>query len=248
MPGCRAAYDAVEWVTDAAGRPVTRWDGRTFKPHPVTGEPVPDDSAQVPLERYVNPRRAEWPEADFVVGNPPFIGNKRMRLALGDGYVEALRGAWPDVPGSADFVMYWWHQAAELTRTGRLRRFGFITTNSLKQSFNRQIIEGHLGAEQPLSLVFAVPDHPWVDAADGAAVRIAMTVGGWRVPPGTLSRVVAERLARSTRTGCNVTFQQDQGRINADLTVGADLSATAALARQPGACVSRACTRWARGL
>ena len=51
-----------------------------------------------------------------MVGNPPFIGNKRMRTALGDGYVEALRGAWPDVPESADFVMYWWHHAAQLTR------------------------------------------------------------------------------------------------------------------------------------
>ena len=29
----------------------------------------------------------------------------------------------------------------------------------------------------PLSLVFAIPDHPWVDTAEGAAVRIAMTVG-----------------------------------------------------------------------
>jgi hypothetical protein len=44
------------------------------------------------------------------VGNPPFIGNKRMRDALGDGYVQALRGAWPAVPESADFVMYWWRR------------------------------------------------------------------------------------------------------------------------------------------
>jgi hypothetical protein len=100
------AYDRVEYVLDAQGRPVTRWDGRTTKTHPVTGEAVPDERAQVPVERYVNPRRAEWPAADFVVGNPPFIGNKRMRIALGDGYVEALRAAWKDVPDSADFVMY----------------------------------------------------------------------------------------------------------------------------------------------
>jgi methylase of polypeptide subunit release factors len=58
------------------------------------------------------PAPAEWPQADFIVGNPPFIGNKRMREALGDGYVEALREAWPDVPESADFVMYWWDHAA----------------------------------------------------------------------------------------------------------------------------------------
>ena len=61
---------------DAAGKSVSRWDGHTTKTHPVTNEHVPDETAQVPLERYINPRRAEWPAADFVVGNPPFIGAK----------------------------------------------------------------------------------------------------------------------------------------------------------------------------
>ena len=122
------AWDSVELVRNEHGKPVTRWDGRTMKTHPVTGEPVPDDSARVPLYRYRNPRKAAWPEADFVVGNPPFIGNKRMRIALGDGYVEALRAAWTDVPDSADLVMYWWDHAAELTRSDELRRFGFIAT------------------------------------------------------------------------------------------------------------------------
>src|SRR5690606_10835058 len=157
---------------------VSRWDGETMKTSPVTGEQVPDENARKPLERYLNPRKATWPEADFVVGNPPFIGNKRMRTALGDGYVEALRGAWPEMPESADFVMYWWHHAAQLTRHGTVERFGFITTNSIRQSFNRRVLEPHLADKKlPLSLVFAIPDHPWVDTADGAAVRIAMTVG-----------------------------------------------------------------------
>src|SRR5213596_383282 len=108
---------------------MTRWDGHTTKKSPVTGEEIPDETARVPVYRYVNPRKAEWPKADYVVGNPPFIGNKRMRMALADGYVEALRTAWPDIPGSADFVMYWWHHAAELAQSGQIRRFGLITTN-----------------------------------------------------------------------------------------------------------------------
>src|SRR5690606_19826785 len=120
--------------------------------------------------RYVNPRKAEWPQADFVVGNPPFIGNKRMRQALGDGYVEALRGAWPDVPESADLVMYWWDHAAELTRHGKLRRFGLITTNSIRQTFNRRVLQRHIEAtKNPLSLTVGIPDHPWVDSSSGAS-------------------------------------------------------------------------------
>lgn len=92
------AYDGTEPVLDADGNPVTRWDGRTTKAHPVTGEQVPDEAAQEPLLRYLTPRRAEWPEADFVVGNPPFLGAATMRRSLGDGYAEALRAAWKEVP------------------------------------------------------------------------------------------------------------------------------------------------------
>jgi hypothetical protein len=95
-----------------------------------------------------NPRPAEWPAADVVVGNPPFIGASTMRAALGDGYVDALRGVWPAVPESADFVMFWWHRAAQLVAQGRLARFGFITTNSLRQTFNRRVVQGAL--RQPL--------------------------------------------------------------------------------------------------
>jgi hypothetical protein len=97
------AYDGEpELVRDEKGKPVTRWDGETMKVNPVTGEQVPDESARVNVYKYKNPRKAEWPEADFIVGNPPFVGNKRMRLVLGDGYVEALRAAHDDMPETAD--------------------------------------------------------------------------------------------------------------------------------------------------
>ncbi|GAB2612969.1 class I SAM-dependent DNA methyltransferase [Novilysobacter erysipheiresistens] len=216
------AWDDVQYVTDEAGVPVTRWDGETMKVSPVTGEQVPDETARRPVEQYVNPRKAAWPEADFIVGNPPFIGNKRMRTALGDGYVEALRGAWPEMPESADFVMYWWHHAAQLTRRGAVERFGFITTNSIRQSFNRRVLEPHLGdKKQPLSLVFAIPDHPWVDTADGAAVRIAMTVGRLGDGPSVLRQVVAEQEGRDE---VEVTLHEKRGLIYADLKVGANVA------------------------
>ena len=73
------AYDEKVPLLDDEGEPVTRWDGETMKTHPVTGEDVPDETARVPVYRYVNPRKAEWPEAEFVVGNAPHIGNKTAR-------------------------------------------------------------------------------------------------------------------------------------------------------------------------
>jgi len=216
------AYDRVEYVTDEHGVPVSRWDGETMKVSPVTGEKVPDETARKPLERYVNPRKATWPEADFVVGNPPFIGNKRMRAALGDGYVEALRSAWLEVPESADFVMYWWHYAAQLTRQGALERFGFITTNSIRQSFNRRVLEPHLAdKKQPLSLVFAIPDHPWVDTADGAAVRIAMTAATSGKQTGSLRLIANESPGNDGDVVIDI--RATQGTIHSDLRVGADI-------------------------
>lgn len=216
------AYDRVEYVTDERGVPVTRWDGKTLKPSPVTGEPIPDDSARVPVERYVNPRKAEWPEADFVVGNPPFIGTKRMKHALGEGYVEALRATWSDVPESADLVMYWWHQAAQRVTQSDLQRFGFITTNSLRQTFNREVLRTAMSGKSAVSLVYVVPDHPWVDNADGAAVRIAMTVADAKGGTGRYVELLTE--AGSESGEVEVTFRERSGTIHPDLRIGANVA------------------------
>ncbi|MCX7564132.1 class I SAM-dependent DNA methyltransferase [Xanthomonadaceae bacterium XH05] len=260
-------YDRIEPVTDEHGVPVTRWDGVTMKPSPVTGEPVPDEYARIPVERYINPRKAEWPEADFVVGNPPFIGASTMRAALGDGYVEALRGVWPDVPESADFVMYWWHYAAQLTRHSAIERFGFITTNSIRQTFNRRVIETAMtpgnhksppgdnvvinftepkrqlpsdnlilnfreASELPVALVFAIPDHPWVDETDGAAVRIAMTVGVPGTTPGRLLLTIAEHDAENGEVA--VELSERKGLIHQDLRTGANTASARPLIAMRG--------------
>jgi len=216
------AWDSREPLLDETGQPVTRWDGQTMKIHPVTGAEVPDDAARVPVYRYHHPRPAEWPAADFVVGNPPFIGPARMREALGDGYTEALRQAYPNVPNSADLVMFWWDKAATLARAGQLERFGLITTNSLRQTFNRRVLQHHLSQKEPFSLRFAVPDHPWAEAADTAAVRISMTVGAAGDQPGLLQTVTAER--PGSGDSLELELSSKRGQIQADLTIGADVA------------------------
>ncbi len=227
---CRDAlidYDGIAPVLDANGQPLTRWDGKTTKTHPVTGREVPDETARAPVERYVNPRPAAWPAADYIIGNPPFIGTAMMRQALGDGYTDAVRANHSDVGESSDFVMYWWNHAARLARDGKIRRFGFVTTNSLRQTFNRRVIETHTTASPPLSLLFAIPDHPWVDAADGAAVRIAMTTATGGTHTGTLATVAEEK--ESDGDGYEVTLDTRTGKINADLSVGADIASAVQL-------------------
>ena len=244
--------------------------------HTATGEPD-----------LAHPMAPAWPEADFIVGNPPFKGGKDLRAEFGGDYVEALWKANPRVPKSADFVMQWWDRAAHtLTAPGtRLIRFGFVTTNSITQTFSRRVIEGYLAAKPPrngegdrleavegsdlssgaagaaphdpsvtaneelaappprsgevsaedrtLSLVLAIPDHPWTRATkDAAAVRIAMTVAQAGPAEGRLVRIVSERGLDS-----DVPVLEESaahGRINADLTLGSDVTAVKPLKANEG--------------
>ncbi|MEI6494246.1 MAG: DNA methyltransferase, partial [Verrucomicrobiota bacterium] len=206
-------------VLDESGQPVSVWDRRSKKIDPVTGREVPDESKRTTLLSYPNARPAKWPRADYIVGNPPFLGDKRMREDLGDGYVKTLRIIYPDVPESADFVMYWWEKAALAVEADFAKRFGFITTNSLRQTFNRRVLERHL---DKISLRFVIPDHPWVDTKEGAAVRIAMTVAAKSDLQGELLTICDDEEYQSDGSA-KVIFTTSIGRIAADLSVGADL-------------------------
>ncbi len=226
------AWDRQELLRDEAGKPITKWDGQTTKLHPITGEEIPDEAARMELYKYVNPRIREWPEAEFIVGNPPFIGGKDIRAELGDGYAEALwasRAKRKWVPNSADFVMYWWDQAAHRMTgpSSKLRRFGFVTTNSITQTFSRRVIQHYLNADRPLALAFAIPDHPWVKGEARANVRIAMTVAHTGGGFGLLKEITREE-ALDTDAPI-VELRTTMGRIHADLTVGANVTAAAPL-------------------
>lgn len=192
---------------------------------------------------FENPSLPDWPEAEFIVGNPPFIGKgSAMRSALGDDYVQALRQANSRVPRSADFVMQWWDRAAHILTApaSPLRRFGLVTTNSISQSFNRRVIEAYLHKgedeetdEGRLSLIYAIPDHPWTKVGQGAAaVRIAMTVGEAGEQPGRLLEVISERATDSDAP--RVEARETIGRINADLSVGADVTSLRPLRANAG--------------
>lgn len=176
-----------------------------------------------------------WPQATYIVGNPPFIGNFKMRNSLGDNYTEALRKAYPELPKGTEYVLYWWHRAANLVREGKTQRFGLITTNSITQPRGRKVVEYHMSATPSLSIVWAVPDHPWIDDKDGAQVRIAMTVGALTDAPGALLTEIHKKsdAEHQGEQQYIVYFDRQTGRINANLTVGVDVSkATPLLANE----------------
>ena len=230
------AYDGKEEAIDPkTGRVKTRWGGRTMR-HPVTGENVPDPSDQIPIYRYVNARPAEWQEADYIVSNPPFMGKIHMRESLGDGYAEALREVHSNVPDAADFVMYWWDKAAYLAQQNKIKRFGFISTNSLKQTYNRRVIQFHFANKKPISIFYAIPDHPWIDSSDGASIRIAMTAAGLTEKSGVLAEVVSE--LKNEGGESIVLFKQRNGIITPSLTLTLDPASCSFLKSNHGiACV-----------
>jgi hypothetical protein len=227
------AYDKHEFAKDPAGKTIFVWDRQSTKTDPVTGREVPDEKRVRPLDTYVNPRPATWPAADFIVGNPPFLGTSRMREDLGDGYTETLRAAYPAMPESADFVMFWWHKAALETLAGRTRRFGFITTNSIRQTFNRRVVQAAM--DDGIYLTFAIPDHPWIDATECAAVRIAMTVGASSLPkPEAHLQHVTQEIPNEETGENEVQLDLALGKVSADLTGGADVSRTVKLQSNDG--------------
>lgn len=118
---------------------------------------------------------AEWPTAEFIVGNPPFLGDKLMRAKLGDSYTDRLRSAHEGkVPGGADFVTYWFYRAGQALQSASAKRVGLVATNNLRKGASNRVLRAALGEH---SRIFeAWSDLPWV--LDGAAVRVSLACFG----------------------------------------------------------------------
>ena len=117
---------------------------------------------------------SDWPEADVVVGNPPFLGGKLMRKSLGDAYVDRLFAAFAGrVPAEADLVAYWFAKAWERMREGRLKRAGLVGTNSMRGGANRRVLDAIV---KDGSIFDAWDDEQWV--VKGVAVRVSLICFG----------------------------------------------------------------------
>ena len=111
-----------------------------------------------------------WPEADIIVGNPPFLGDKKMIRELSEDYTQNLRKAWQgQVPGGADLVCYWFAQAQKQLESTKTQCVGFVCTNSIRGGKNRVVLDRITQAGEIFN---AWSDEPWI--VDGAAVRISL--------------------------------------------------------------------------
>jgi type II restriction/modification system DNA methylase subunit YeeA len=115
-------------------------------------------------------REAEWPEADFIVGNPPFLGDRRMIAQLGEDYVQQLRAVYGDrIPGRSDLVSYWLVKGADKVTINPDTRVGFVATNSISGGNNLPTMTYVCHHAR---IFEAWSDEPWV--IEGASVRVAI--------------------------------------------------------------------------
>ncbi|MEO8124092.1 MAG: DNA methyltransferase [Burkholderiales bacterium] len=160
---------------------VTVWIGelqwRIQHGYPFKLNPVLDPLDQIECRDALmnaDGSEAAWPTVDVVVGNPPFLGDKKMRAELGDAYTEALRAAYKGrVPGGADLVTYWFEKARSYIATAGLGAAGLVATNSIRQGASREVLQRVLQSTH----IFEVwADMPWVN--EGAAVRVSLVCFG----------------------------------------------------------------------
>jgi type II restriction/modification system DNA methylase subunit YeeA len=117
-----------------------------------------------------HPKQAEWPDADFIIGNPPFLGGKRLRAELGDSYVDGLFAVYDKrVLREADLVCYFFECANEKIVSQHAMRAGLLATNSIRGGANREVL---IRIKQHGDIFEAWSDEPWI--LNGAAVRISI--------------------------------------------------------------------------
>ena len=162
------------------------------------------------------PVPASWPEAEFIVGNPPFLGLRNMRESLGDEYVDPLREAWAEaVDRGVDLACYWHEQARRRIAAGATKRAGLLATNSIRSGANRRVLDR---VTESGDIFMAWSDEPWV--VEGAAVRVSIV--GQDDGSETERRLDGEPVSR----------------INSDLTSGVDLTRAVALRESQGTAFS----------
>lgn len=117
-----------------------------------------------------NPKEPEWPKVDFIVGNPPFLGGKKLRDGLGNKYIDRLFELWDGrVPAEADLCCYWYEKARIQIESQQCKRAGLLATQAIRGGANRTVLEN---IKRTGDIFFAESDREWV--LEGADVHVSM--------------------------------------------------------------------------
>ena len=152
----------------------------------------------------------KWPEADVVIGNPPFLGGKLLITTLGEDYVSKIFTTYEGrVPAEADLVCYWFEKAGQQIAAGKATRAGLVATNSIRGGANRRALQAAIDTRR---IFEAWSDEPWV--IDGAAVRVSLvcfsridddSVSDARLDGQPVDEIYADLTARRGGAGVDLT-------------------------------------------
>ena len=77
-----------------------------------------------------------WPEVDVIIGNPPYQSKNKVSKEMGREYINKVREKYPDVPGRADYCVYWFYRAHNEMKEGD--KAGLVGTNTIRQNYSRE--------------------------------------------------------------------------------------------------------------
>ena len=111
-----------------------------------------------------------WPEVDVIIGNPPFLGDRKMRQELGNEYTENLRQVYKGrVNGVVDLACYWFEKARAMVESGKAKRVGLLATTTIRNGASRRVLEN---IQATGNIFWAYSDRDWT--LDGATVHVSM--------------------------------------------------------------------------
>jgi hypothetical protein len=143
---------------------------------------------------------ASWPKASVVIGNPPFLGDRKMIRELGEDYTFTLRRVYEGrVPGGADLVCYWFEKARTAIETNGLGAAGLVATNSIRGGANRKVLDAICKSTR---IYEAWSDEGWVN--EGAAVRVSLVSFGHAEQTPRLDGVSCDSISADLTASCNV--------------------------------------------
>ncbi len=147
-------------------------NGFKMPDHPVLApiDSILRQDAILDLSDPEHPKEPAWPEAEFIVGNPPFLGGKLLRTNLGDEYVDSIFRVWDQrVPREADLCCYWFEKARRQIERKKCSRAGLLATQGIRGGANRTVLKQ---IKQTGDIFFAESDRDWI--LDGANVHVSM--------------------------------------------------------------------------
>ena len=136
-------------------------NGHQYNREPVLGSlnTIERRDAIIDLTDPERPAEPEWPAADYIVGNPPFLGHVPFRERLGDQYADAIYALYGDrIPNSSDLCCYWFEKARAMIEAGDTQRAGLLATQAIRFQSNRPVLER---VKETGDIFHVVSDREW---------------------------------------------------------------------------------------